>query len=85
MAEDNPGPDLRCPRCGLNHTIVACPHVKAIEFSGGYANADADDPVIARVEFLTPADYGPAPAPGENPLPSYEKLGEKPTWVATRK
>jgi hypothetical protein len=72
MAEDHPAARLVCRRCGGDHEIVACLYVKAIEFD--------DDGDIARVEFLTPADYPPAPpvaptAPIEKPTEvSYPKL-----------
>lgn len=47
----------KCPRCQHEHPIFACPYVKALEFE------DADLTLIRRIEFLTPGDYGPAPAP----------------------
>lgn len=71
MADD----EDKCQRCGGAHALTACMHVKAIEFECG---------VISRVEFLTPADYGPPPAPAglderpdsEQPaLPDYPRLG----------
>lgn len=42
-----------CARCGQTHDIVACPHVKAVEFEGDS---------ITRIEFLTPMDYPRDPA-----------------------
>jgi hypothetical protein len=74
VAEDHPGPDLICARCNGAHTILACPHVKAVEFQDGYYEGE-EQPRISRIEFLTPADYGPAPAAGENKLPDYQTLG----------
>ena len=64
---------LKCPRCGEDHAPIACPYVKAIEF----------DPVagliITRLEFLTPADYGPSkPVAVDDESPEYPKLGAAP-------
>jgi hypothetical protein len=39
----------KCPRCGEPHGIIACPHVKAIEF-------DAEQNIM-RVEFMVPVDF----------------------------
>lgn len=46
---------LKCRRCGDDHDLFACPHVKALEFEGGWV-MDAGQPFLRRVEFLTPAD-----------------------------
>lgn len=48
-------PTDKCCRCGEPHDIITCPYVKAVEFDDTGEN-------ILRLEFLTPADYGPAPA-----------------------
>jgi hypothetical protein len=65
-------PADKCPRCGGDHAIIACPHVKAIELEHG-----GDFNSISRVEFLTPLDFPretskPADAPDGD---SYPKLG----------
>lgn len=83
MAEDHSGADLACARCGGAHTIIGCPLVKAVEFADGLYEGE-EQPRITRIEFLTPADYGPAPAPGENPLPGYDTLGGT-KWGETQK
>lgn len=74
MAEDRAGADpvttdepLDCPRCGAPHWLIACPFVKAVEFE------DADERLVRRVEFLTPADY-PRAVPAGVPEPDYPKL-----------
>ena len=61
-----------CPRCQQPHKLIACPHVKALEFE------DGDPSRILRVEFLTPADFGPKvpPKPEAPPSPSYLRLGQ---------
>jgi hypothetical protein len=66
-----------CPRCGDKHLIIACPYVKAIDFQDGNLL------LIRRVEFLTPADYGPqAPKPAvANVEPAagpadYQRMGQ---------
>lgn len=51
--KENPGPP--CRRCGEPHDIMACPHVKSVEFA-------EDGERITRVEFLTPVDYPPMKA-----------------------
>lgn len=59
---------LCCQRCSEGHDLIACPHVKAVEYAEGGR--------ITRVEFLTPADYGPPPkdgAPGAEPEASYPR------------
>jgi hypothetical protein len=60
-----------CRRCGENHDIVSCAHVKAVAFD--------EDGRIRRVEFLTPADcvvLNPLPtAPAAPALDDYPKLG----------
>lgn len=58
-----------CPRCGELHEIIRCPHLKAIEFE------DGDGTLIRRLEFLTPADYVPAPraAPAPEPPGDYPR------------
>ena len=61
-----------CPRCGEPHSIVACPHVKAVELH------DGDFRFIKRVEFLTPADFpqrSPAPAAADEKSDDYPKIG----------
>lgn len=65
--------EFKCPRCLEPHPLIECPYVKAIEFAVG------DERLIRRVEFLTPADYGPAPkvGPEAEPAKSYPRLGEK--------
>jgi len=80
MADGGAGPGVTappdaCARCGEPHEIIACPFVKAIEFE------DGDGRLIRRIEFLTPADYGP-PAWHQQPEPAseaaaYPKLGDK--------
>ena len=55
-----------CPRCGEKHLIIACPYVKAIDFEDGSLLQ------IRRVEFLTPADYGPQPTPKPAAAPDAE-------------
>ena len=65
-----------CPRCGGEHDLVGCPGVKAVEFGFDLNNAKT----IKRVEFLTPADYGPAAkAAPDNAARAddYPKLGER--------
>jgi hypothetical protein len=42
-------PAEKCARCGAEHTIVACPNVKAVEFDAFQR--------ISRVEFLVPVDF----------------------------
>jgi hypothetical protein len=83
VAEDSTGAGLVCARCGEAHTIIACPHVKAVEFTDGFYEGE-DQPRITRIEFFAPADYGPAPAPGENPPPGYATLGGT-KWGETQK
>lgn len=75
MGESPPGadPDLKCPRCGAPHDLFACQYVKAIEFADGFVDGSPSPPRIARIEFLTPADYGRAPAETP-PSPEYSKL-----------
>jgi hypothetical protein len=46
--------ETSCARCGQTHDIIACPHVKAVEFDGDS---------ITRIEFLTPVDYPQAAKP----------------------
>lgn len=76
---------FRCPRCDQDHeTILACPHVKAVEFTDGFIFGADVPAIISRVEFLTPRDYGPAVGGGNAPDPGgaetgYRTLGgEKP-------
>lgn len=52
-----------CIRCGGDHIIQACPHVKAIEITGGK---------ITRIEFLTPLDYPQTKQ--EEPQQEYPRL-----------
>ena len=60
-----------CDRCGGDHTPIACPYVKAVEF-------DASGLIITRLEFLTPADYGPSkPVADEKPSDDYPKLSDQ--------
>jgi hypothetical protein len=71
MAEsDSAAVELTCPRCSGKHEIIACPHVKAIEFE------DGDGQTIRRLEFLTPNDF-PRADPRAAPAPdNYRKLGD---------
>lgn len=74
MADDSAGSDaVKCARCAEPHTLLACPHVKAIDFEYGFVDG-AESASIRRVEFLTPADYGRA-APAAPPERDYPKLG----------
>lgn len=70
---DEPAPKV-CRRCGGDHELIACDYVKAVEF-------DHTGLIITRLEFLTPADYGPikASSPDEPPAPrqDYVRLGEQ--------
>lgn len=59
MTENVEATPPRCWRCGADHPIVACPHVKAVEFS------DAAALTVSRVEFLTPADWGVRASSGQ--------------------
>lgn len=43
----------KCLRCGELHPLPECPYVKAVDF---FKNGK-----VRRVEFLTPADFGPQP------------------------
>jgi len=64
----------KCPRCGEAHPVIACPYVKAVEFDPGTGL------IIRRLEFLTPADYGRAPAvtrEPDAPADDYPRLGQK--------
>lgn len=75
-----PMPLFKCPRCAEEHeTILACPYVKAVEFADGYAFGSEGPALIARVEFLTPRDYGPVAGGEKSPEPAetenYPKLG----------
>ena len=64
---------LKCPRCDGDHAPIACPYVKAIEFDPGAGL------IITRLEFLTPADYGPSkPVAVDDEAPEYPKLGAAP-------
>lgn len=64
-------PRQACHRCGGQHEILACPYVKAAEFDG--------DGKITRLEYLTPADYGPQRREAEKPPEGepYERLGKR--------
>lgn len=72
---------FRCPRCSEPHeTILACPYVKAVEFSDGFSFGSEGPALISRVEFLTPRDYGPATGGEKSPDASaqetaYQTLG----------
>lgn len=70
---------MPCPRCGAEHSIVACPFVKAVEFEQGIAPDYVATGAIVRIEFLTPADYGPrAAAPAEpEPQEEYPRMGPR--------
>jgi len=59
---------MKCQRCDQEHPLFRCPYVKAMTF-------DADHNMI-RVEFLTPADYGP-PQPLTALPDDYPKLGPR--------
>lgn len=74
-------PTFRCPRCenAEHETILACPYVKAVEFSDGFTFGSEAPALIARIEFLTPRDYGPVAGGEKSPETaepeSYPKLG----------
>lgn len=62
-----------CPRCGENHGIIACGHVKAIQF-------DETGHIVVRVEFLTPLDYPSRtvdPPEDEPAYPRYSQTQER--------
>lgn len=54
----HPTENEACPRCGQPHPILACPHVKSVEFADGHVFGGSFQPRISRVEFLTPSDFG---------------------------
>jgi hypothetical protein len=60
-----------CPRCGYPHDWLACPQVKAVEFS--------DVGILQRLEFLTPVDFHKQVGKADEPEPEgdYPKLGGK--------
>lgn len=64
-----------CPRCREAHEVIACPHLKAIEFEDGHDFESPSRPLIRRLEFLTPADYVAAPRSAADgaPLPDYPR------------
>ncbi len=87
MGEVPAGPDRvepvteaqKCLRCGDAHELVACPYVKAIEWY--WSDDQAGKPNVRRLEFLTPADYGPRAAEPIEPGAggeTYPRLGQKP-------
>ncbi len=69
-------PPFKCPRCVDEHeTILACPYVKAVEFLDGYVFGEEAQPIISRVEFLTPRDYGPSAGGEKSPEQAGEQAG----------
>jgi hypothetical protein len=63
-----------CPRCEDAHPLIRFPYVKSVTFE------DSTILSIRRVEFLTPADYGPQPLtrapPGAEEATDYPRLGK---------
>ncbi len=70
---------MACMRCKEEHPIIECPYVKAVEFEDCELTPDSPHPgrIIRRVEFLTPADYGPRAAALAEPAPheDYPRMG----------
>lgn len=64
---------MPCRRCGEDHELIACPHVKALEFDS------VTGLMITRVEFLTPIDYWRDKSP-ETPQvdADYPRIGAPP-------
>lgn len=64
----------KCPRCEVEHDLLRCPYVKAVEFEH-----PGDLASIRRVEFLTPADCAVAQQrPKDEPAAAdYPRKGSK--------